>query len=50
MVRSVEVQYKNISSDKDITNMSLMSVERPVQKLVVLVPADEEILESSCDD
>ena len=36
-VRSIEIQYKNINSN------SFVTITRPVQKVVVIVPVDEDI-------
>lgn len=43
-VRKVELQYKNVSQDEKLTvykGKAYVTVERPVQKLVVLLPIEE---------
>ena len=47
-VRNVEIQYKQFSTNEQVnvyTGKEYSTIQRPVQKLVVLVPVDENALE-----
>ena len=41
-IRSVEVSYKNIQGGESYDGVKYTSVTRPVHKLVVIVPAEEQ--------
>ena len=41
MVRRVEVSYKNIEDGREYKGKPYTIIERPVQRLVVLLPAEE---------
>ena len=41
-VRSVEVSYKNMEVGKEYNGVKYTSVIRPVHKLVVIIPAEEQ--------
>ena len=45
-IRKVQVSYKNNASGPDYKGTKFTRVERPVQRLIVIVPNDEEHVDS----